>query len=678
MNGFLRYLYNRVSRRFGWHASLTSPSNDARTTQPKLYSLVPGAAPVELVSYYESFAWYYPESELQTKRWFVETVEPDWVVLDVGANVGIYSVLLGRLASRGHVHAFEPTATSALLRKNLSAAGLTNVTVHELALGRVTGNVEDAIYRMWGSEPERDVYRFSTLDDVVATAGLSRLDCIKIDVDGFDLEVLKGAEKTLARFDPWVIVEINHALATRGQSIDEAFSWLHAHGYRLAEILDSENYVVKRQRPMAARKIEGLLLAFDREPVLLPDAFVAGERHEGSFATTPALHNDARPEWATDRAPTIRFKCPRWSSIADWALARRDLVGPAVIEIEIEVLDCAVGLGCLEDNLRTYIGKEVTVHPGPGVQTVTLFVPDISAARCLMLRSHQTDPVFGTATIRSLQCATARPSDVSMPALMRSAVRRFDIDACLPTGGASVGLRLVDIVPVGQLGGAFGFELPYIPDIGLYHHGLDEFRTEIDEAGLFRYLYRNFKPGRHLEFGTRDGFGAVLCARSCAANIWSVDLPDETSDAEGKSVHSSRERTALEGDNAIGTADAPRRVGWRYRQAGLESRVRQLPLDGETFDDRGFADGFFDTVLINGGYTPGVVTDCTDKAIRLLRPGGLMIWHDFCPEPTILAKSEAGRGVVRAMVDHYDRWKPRFDRMFWVRPSWLFVGIKKR
>ena len=55
-------------------------------------------------------------------------------------------------------------------------------------------------------------------------AGLTRLDCVKIDVDGFDLEVLKGARETLLRFDPWLVVELNHALATRGQSVSEALA----------------------------------------------------------------------------------------------------------------------------------------------------------------------------------------------------------------------------------------------------------------------------------------------------------------------------------------------------------------------------------------------------------------------------------------------------------------------
>src|SRR5262245_36732941 len=64
---------------------------------PPIYTHVPGAPPIELVDYYPEFASYYPECELQTKRWFVENVKSDWTIFDAGANVGYYSILFSRL-----------------------------------------------------------------------------------------------------------------------------------------------------------------------------------------------------------------------------------------------------------------------------------------------------------------------------------------------------------------------------------------------------------------------------------------------------------------------------------------------------------------------------------------------------------------------------------------------------
>src|SRR5689334_25230754 len=74
------------------------PAKTAGDGLKPLYTLVPGAQPIELIDYNPSFADYYPECELQTKRWFVENVGKDWVIFDVGANIGYYSILFSRLA----------------------------------------------------------------------------------------------------------------------------------------------------------------------------------------------------------------------------------------------------------------------------------------------------------------------------------------------------------------------------------------------------------------------------------------------------------------------------------------------------------------------------------------------------------------------------------------------------
>jgi hypothetical protein len=81
---------NGLQRLLRWARRLSAPSrsrDDATSPDaalpeaplPRLYSLVPGAEPIELHSYYPHFADYYPKAELQTKRWFVRNVKPDWV-----------------------------------------------------------------------------------------------------------------------------------------------------------------------------------------------------------------------------------------------------------------------------------------------------------------------------------------------------------------------------------------------------------------------------------------------------------------------------------------------------------------------------------------------------------------------------------------------------------------------
>jgi FkbM family methyltransferase len=646
---------------------------DMTTALPPVYALVPGAPPVELVAYYENFAEYYPEAELQTRRWFVENVQPDWVILDIGANVGAYSVLFARLAANGHVHAFEPTSTANMLRRNLAAARADNVTVHEIALGARSGEYEEPIYRIWGAAPETQTYRFTTLDDFVRASGSERIDCIKIDVDGFDLEVLKGATETLKKFDPWVVIEINHALATRGQTEAEALLWLRAQGYRHARVLDDENYVLKRSMDRDRSAGDDLVLTFDREPVLLPPALGPGFPVEDFFAPEPVLHNDA--ELLSGPGQKIAATGPRWSFMASWA--RREAAsatGAVIVEIELEVESGMVGLGCLAADAIRFIGKEITASAAPGRQMVQIFVPDAEAVRYLMLRNVEPEGASGVVTVWAIRVAMAKPVEKKLSPVLASNVREFDLDACLPVAGApDLRHRQIPIVSVGRLGEALGFATPYTPVPSIYRYGLENFKTEIDEAGLYRYLWREFAPKRHLEFGTWEGVGVVLCAESCAAEIWTMNLPEGERDAEGRPVYGRQDAPA---DETLEPGDSGERIGWRYRAAGYGDRAHQILCDSRDFADHDFTDGFFDSILIDGGHTPELVASDTNKALRLLRPGGLMIWHDFCPDPAALAASEAGRGVMQAMVTHYESWRPHFSTMFWVRPSWLFIGVK--
>jgi hypothetical protein len=104
--------------------------------------------------------------------------------------------------------------------------------------------------------------------------------------------------------------------------------------------------------------------------------------------------------------------------------------------------------------------------------------------------------------------------------------------------------------------------------------------------------------------------------------------------------------------------------------------VRQILVDSTKWDSSPFADGFFDSILIDGGHATDVVISDTNKSLRLLRPGGLLLWHDFCPADPPMLYSAATRGVVNALHTHWHEWSQNFDLLFWVRPSYLLLGRK--
>jgi FkbM family methyltransferase len=296
---------------------------------------VPGRPAIELVAYYEEFRDYYPQCELETKRWFVENVQPDWWILDIGANVGYYTILFAQLASRGRVLAFEPTTTANMLRQNLRHHNIDNAEIHEIALGAVTGSREDRIYRLWGTEGEVKTYPFSRLDDFLQQRQPDRIDCLKIDVDSFDFEVLRGAEGTLLKYDPFVVIELNDALTKRHQSPSDALEWLAQRGYSKALVLDRENFMFRRTQGAFSSVANAC-----RMELLFPPPRPLDERLlPGANAATEVIRS-ARLESG------VTIRQPRTPSILDRLLRKRaaiptsgaDFAFQSILDVSIETL----------------------------------------------------------------------------------------------------------------------------------------------------------------------------------------------------------------------------------------------------------------------------------------------------------------------------------------------------
>lgn len=651
---------------------------DGEALRP-VYTIVPGTAPIALVDYYREFADYYPECELQTKRWFVENVEKDWIVFDIGANVGYYSILFSRLAPLGRVFAFEPTRTIEKLNTNLAFHGCSNVVPFERALGATDGTFEEDVYRIWGQPPERMTYTFTTIDKMVRELELTRLDCLKIDVDSFDFEVLRGAEETLAKFDPWVVVELNHALSRRNQSAPEALQWLVARGYTSALVLDHDNFVLRRADQVRGTGLPKFELTFDTRPLFLEVAHEKGGERPNLFSAAPTPHNEARIERDAGSWRVVA-PGPRWSNAAEWPVAGEESVDAQKASFLTEI-ECQIEGGDVAFSYATADGStilsETTVCAGSFKQTVALYKPEATPFTGLLLRNVDADGTTTEARIFKIRCFGAVPAKPPLPAsIMRPSTSSMSARDMAQALGEKVELPAsgdtIDIVPVESLGRALGFARPYI-STRLYRHPLAAFNTERDETPIFEFIYSNFQPRRHLEIGTWEGHGTATVARVSDAEIWTVNLPEGERDADGNLLYP---HPTVSDPSANQPSDAGAAIGWRYRVAGFGGRVHQILCNSLYLDVGQWSPGFFDSVFIDGGHAVEVVTSDTDKTLPLLRSGGLMIWHDFCPEPITLSQNEAPKGVVAAVATNLSRWRPQFAKMFWIRPSWILVGIK--
>ena len=250
--------------------------------------------------------------------------------------------------------------------------------------------------------------------------------------------------------------------------------------------------------------------------------------------------------------------------------------------------------------------------------------------------------------------------------------------------------RAPSALPLAQLGKLFpaqGQPYPIPPP-----KSASQRRMEEDDAPILRYLYHAHQPIRHLEFGTWQGGGACLCLESCAATVWTLNLPDGESRPDGTWTYGERvtdESKAppgavranygqdSDGPRTYHRTDAAGYIGRLYREAGLGHRVCQIYCDSRQWDHSAYPADFFDSILIDGGHQPEVVASDTRKALAVLRPGGLILWHDFCPLPEVRAQVESVRGVTAGIEAVLSDLAPQFAALHWIDPSWILLGLKK-
>jgi FkbM family methyltransferase len=149
------------------------------------------------------------------------TPQPGQVFLDIGAYVGWYAIQAARaVGPSGQVVAIEPDLRNRLqLENNISLNGITNATIVPLAAWSHTGKVKwqgDSAEPVWHKIDESSgigVVDAVTVDDLVRRCALKRVDWIKLDVEGAEVEVLKGAEQSIQRYHPALFIEVHGTLS---------------------------------------------------------------------------------------------------------------------------------------------------------------------------------------------------------------------------------------------------------------------------------------------------------------------------------------------------------------------------------------------------------------------------------------------------------------------------------
>lgn len=173
------------------------------------------------------------------------------VVFDIGANVGFFTVLAARLVGPdGHVVAFEPVPSNAeYVRRNARLNDMENIAVVEKAVSDATGHGDLVLASYSGGAAlsiadtppdatESVTVPLTTIDEAVETGAVPPPGIVKIDVEGAELEVLRGMESTLRHHRPTIICEIDGPdEAGVADKLAACIAFVEARGFR-TEMLD--------------------------------------------------------------------------------------------------------------------------------------------------------------------------------------------------------------------------------------------------------------------------------------------------------------------------------------------------------------------------------------------------------------------------------------------------------
>lgn len=202
------------------------------------------------ISDYMQYCIYF-RVEAEPRDQLYDLVVDGTTVIDIGTNIGETLLNFARINKRGLNIGFEPVPfLYEMASRNIALNPFDNIRLENLGLSdtkqtlsfrQSNENNSGGIYLTPAKNASEGVVNVIPFDDYVAKNSLDNISLIKIDVEGFEMNVLRGASDTLRRFMPDLFVEINDGFLRRqGSSASELFSFLSTLGYMFRYATDGK------------------------------------------------------------------------------------------------------------------------------------------------------------------------------------------------------------------------------------------------------------------------------------------------------------------------------------------------------------------------------------------------------------------------------------------------------
>ncbi len=175
------------------------------------------------------------------------------IFIDVGANIGTFTLVAAHQARQGQVHAFEPSAHHfARLARNVELNHFSNVVLNQKGLydqqgeavlflpsraGEMNNSGAASLYPASEARQVSESISLVRLDDYIRDKNLERVDIIKIDIEGAEIKALNGAKESLMRLRPLVLMELDLDNLSRANcSPKEVFDFWKSLNYEISII----------------------------------------------------------------------------------------------------------------------------------------------------------------------------------------------------------------------------------------------------------------------------------------------------------------------------------------------------------------------------------------------------------------------------------------------------------
>lgn len=179
--------------------------------------------------------------EKNTIRHLLKLIKPGDIFVDVGTNIGAYSLVIGKNLPTGKVISFEPNPKAlAFLEENIKLNKLNNIQVNKMGLSDknetavlFTPSLTTASINKHQNSGEKSTIELTTLDEFCEKNNITNIDILKIDIEGHEFKCLEGAKDIISKSKKMILImEIDDNCLNIGMKKEDLFNYVIQLGFK--------------------------------------------------------------------------------------------------------------------------------------------------------------------------------------------------------------------------------------------------------------------------------------------------------------------------------------------------------------------------------------------------------------------------------------------------------------